>query len=99
MAVVANSSSFQGAVIEIGTFTLDPASIADNSQGIETVTVAGAKVGDLVFINGEALPLGAIIAGAKVTATNTVSVYINNETGGALDIGSKTWDYLLVKLS
>lgn len=90
-----------GAWIEFGTFTLDPASIAAAAQGVETVTITGAKTGDQVFVNCQAAPAMAIIAGAKVTATDTVSVYLNNayDATTAVDITSKTFDYILIHLS
>lgn len=91
----------RAAWIEFGTFTLNPASIAAASQGIETVTITGAKTGDLVFVNPEALENRLIPAGAKVTAADTVSVYLNNayDATTAVDGGSKTWSYVLIHLS
>jgi hypothetical protein len=101
MAAVARIHSAHGAQVEFGTFTLDPASVAAASQGVETVTVSGAKVGDLVFVNAEALDNRLAVVGAKVTATNTVSVYLNNmyDATTAVNGGSKTYSYILVKLS
>jgi hypothetical protein len=92
---------FHGSNLEVGTFTLDPASIAAAAQGVSTVTVTGAKVGDLVFVNAEALDNRIVCAGAKVTATDTVSLYINNmfDATTAVDGASKTWSYLLFHLS
>lgn len=91
----------RAAWIEFGTFTLDPASIAAASQGIETVTITGAKTGDLVFVNPEALENRLIPAGAKVTAADTISVYLNNayDATTAVNGGSKTWSYVLIHLS
>lgn len=100
MAVKAKlHDAVQGAWLEFGTFVLDPASIADNAQGEETVTITGAKAGDQVFVSCEDLDVGLIPAGAKVTDTDEVTVYINNESGGAVDGVSLTWNYLLVHLS
>jgi hypothetical protein len=89
----------RGAWVEFGTFTLDPASINDNAQGAEAVAISGAKAGDLVFVSPEAFDTGLIPAGAKVTNTDEVTVYINNESGGAVNGASKTWNYILVHLS
>lgn len=91
--------AMKGGWLEFGEFTLDPASINDNAQGVETAAITGAKVGDIVFAWPEALALGLMPVGAKVTAADEVSVYINNESGGAIDGGSKTWKYMLVHLS
>lgn len=101
MATSAFSHSVKGGWLEFGTFTLNPASIAAAAQGVETVTVTGAKVGDLVFVNAEALDNRVAVVGAKVTATDTVTVYINNmyDATTAVDGASKTYSYILVHLS
>lgn len=92
------TESVKGAWLEFGTFTLDAASIAAGAQGIETVTVAGVEEGDQVFVNARALPQDAVIGGAKVTAADTISVYINNPDagGGAVDMSSLTFDVIIV---
>src|ERR687885_2939331 len=101
MAVTARSYNLRGGWLEAGSFTLDPASIAAAAQGTTTVTITGAKTGDLIFINPEGLDNRLIPAGAKVTATDTVTVYLNNayDATTAVDGGSKNWDYILVHLS
>lgn len=102
MGVLAKiNDAVRGAWLEFGTFTLNPASIAAASQGVETVTITGAKTGDLVFVNAEALDNRIAVVGAKVTADDTVSVYINNmyDATTAVDGGSKTYSYMLVHLS
>lgn len=93
--------SVRGAWIEFGTFTLDPASVAAASQGVETVAITGAKTGDLIFVNPEALENRVAVVGAKVTDTDEVSVYINNlyDATTAVDGGSKTYNYMLVHMS
>lgn len=90
-----------GGWVEFGTFTLDAASIAAAAQGIETVTITGAKTGDLVFVNQEAGVTMLAVSGAKVTAADTVSIYLNNmyDATTAVDQTSKTFSYLLIHLS
>jgi hypothetical protein len=87
--------------IEFGTFTLNPASIAAASQGTETVTIAGAKTGDQIFVNPQALENRIAVVGAKITSADTATLYINNmhDATTAVDGGSKTYDYILVHLS
>lgn len=94
----AELSNVKGAWIEIGTITLDPASIAANAQGIETVTIAGLAVGDQVFINPQAMATSMVCVGCKVTATDTLSVYLNNtiDSVTAVDGTVKTYDVLIV---
>lgn len=91
----------QGGRIELYTFSLDPASIAADAQGVETLTISGAKAGDMVFVSPEAAEKHLIPAGAKVTADDTVSVYINNNFTAttALDGAAKTWSLMIVKFS
>jgi hypothetical protein len=94
-------SHFTGADVEFGTFTFDMASVAAAAQGAQTVTVTGAKVGDLIFVNTEAAVATGVLAGAKVTATDTVTLYLNalRDTTTAFDAGSLTYSYLLVHMS
>lgn len=90
-----------GAWIEFGQFTKDPASIAAAAQGIETETITGANTGDMVFVNMQAGPLMSIMCGAKITAADTISIYLNNayDSSTAVDIGSKVFDVVLIHLS
>ena len=87
--------------MEFGQVTIDPASIAANSQGIETFTLTGAKTGDMVFANAQALGASVALVGAKVTATDTISLYLNNtiDATTAKDIGSTVFDIMLIHLS
>lgn len=91
----------KGGFIEFGQISLDPASIAANAQGVETIAVPGAKTGDIVFVNVQALPASISMAGAKVTATDVVSIYFNNtiDSTTAVDIAAKTVDVMLIHLS
>lgn len=100
-SVKAKTFNIEGGWIEFGTFTLDPASIAAAAQGVSTVTVTGAKVGDLIFVNPEALENRIAVVGAKVTDDDEVSVYINNmyDSTTAVDGASKTYSYMLVHMS
>lgn len=90
--------SVKGAWIEYGTFTLDAASIAAAAQGVETVTIAGLATGDGVFINAQAAPAMAILAGCKVTDTDELSVYVNNayDATTPLDMASLTFDVMII---
>jgi hypothetical protein len=93
------TANFKGADVEVGTITLNPASINAASQGTVTGTITGAKQGDQIFMTPEALDNKLAFAGAKITADNTVTVYLNNviDSTTAVDGASLTWDYMLVK--
>lgn len=72
-----------------GTATYDPASLADAAGATTTVTVTGAALGDIAaasFSNA----LQGITLTAWVSATDTVSVRFQNESGGTLDLASGT---------
>lgn len=72
-----------------GSATYDAANLIDAAGVTTTVTVAGAQVGDFAIAS-----LGVDTAGITVTAwvsaANTVSVRLQNESGGALDLASTT---------
>jgi len=71
-------------------FTWDPASLNDGAQEAKDVTVTGAALGDFVLV-GAGIDVTDLLVSATVTATNTVTVVIANETGGTVDLDSSTW--------
>lgn len=72
-----------------GSATWNPASVANGAQATTTVTVTGAKLGDLVDVSFS-LDLQAMQLTGHVSAANTVTVVLRNGTGGAIDLGSGT---------
>lgn len=72
--------------------SLDFGSISASSEATLTVTVPGARVGDLVQVQvPAALDDGLILRKAWVSAKNTVSVRLRNLTGGGIDPASGTY--------
>jgi hypothetical protein len=70
--------------------TWNPPSVADGANTSTTVTVTGAAVGNYARAAFSiAVPAGARL-GAEVTAADTVTVTLFNNTGGALDLASGT---------
>jgi hypothetical protein len=84
LAIVANSERLTGLK------TWDPGSIAAGAVETTTVTVTGAALGDAVT----AVSLGVSLAGMTLTgyvsAADTVTVVLKNETAGAVDLASST---------
>jgi hypothetical protein len=92
--------SEKGGWVEKGSFDITPSPIVAQSQGIEVASITGANVGDLIFVNAEALAAQAMLQGAKVTAAGTVNLYFSNAyTSTTLTLGKTHVDYILVHLS
>jgi len=73
-----------------GSATYDAPSLADGATTTTTITVPGARLGDMVQVAPPFSASGMIITG-NVSATNTVTIVINNESGGTVDLASGTW--------
>ena len=69
--------------------TWNPGSIADGDEEVVTVAVSGASLGDFVFVSFS-LDVTDLAITAAVTAAGVVTVQLNNNTGGAIDLGSGT---------
>lgn len=82
------------------TATWDPPNLVDGDIASTTISFASvgeAAVGNLVIVSfNVALPAGAILTGA-VTASNTVTVTLLNETGADLDLGSGTLRVIVIR--
>lgn len=72
-----------------GTATWDPGSIADQAFEAVDVTVTGAALGDVAFA-GFSLDVQDLVISATVTAADTVTVVLSNQTSGAVDLASGT---------
>jgi len=69
--------------------TKDWGSVADGDEAAEEVTVTGAQLGDFALAS-MSIDTTDITLTATVTAANTVTVILANNTGGAIDLGSGT---------
>jgi len=72
-----------------GSATYDPPSLADGAGTTTTVVATGAALGDFALASFS-LDLQGITVSAYVSASNTVSVRFQNESGGTLDLASGT---------
>lgn len=72
-----------------GSDTWDPGSIADGDEEAKEVTVTGAALGDFA-VASFSLDVADLALSASVTAADTVTVVLSNNTGGAIDLASGT---------
>lgn len=72
-----------------GSATWNAASIADGDMESKDVTVTGAALGDFVMAS-MGVDVADLGVSAQVTATDTVTVTLLNNTGGAVDLASTT---------
>lgn len=89
-AVFANTPRRVALYERYGQTTYDPASLSDGSGVTTTVTVTGCVLGDFVTDVSFSLDLQGINLHAWVSASGTVSVRFQNETGSTIDLGSGT---------
>jgi hypothetical protein len=84
-------------VVLTGSVVYNPGSLVDASgESVATIAVAGAEFGDYVMIAAP-YDLGGVVATGYVSAPNTVTIRLQNETGGTLDLASGTWKALVIK--
>lgn len=72
-----------------GSATYDPPSLNDGVGTTTTVTVAGAALGNFAQASFS-LDLQGVLLTAWVSAADTVSVRLQNETTGTINLGSGT---------
>ena len=69
--------------------TWDPGSISDGNEVAVEVTVPGAKLGDFAFASFS-LDVADLDLGVAVTAADTVTAVLGNDTGGAINLAEGT---------
>jgi hypothetical protein len=93
MSTVNNRQQFQGVFSNVityqGTLDLGNAATGSGTFASSDVTVTGAALGDFVLVSLGVDTVDAVVAGA-VTAANTVTVTLLNNTAGAVDLASTT---------
>ena len=72
-----------------GSESYDAGSIADGDEEVGEVTVTGAALGDFCLAS-HSLDVADLAITAAVTAANTVTYQLLNNTGGAVDLASGT---------
>lgn len=77
--------------------TYNPGSLIDGAGETADFTVKGARLGDFVLISAP-YNLQGIIATGYVKASDTISIRLQNETGGTIDLASGSWRARVIKL-
>ena len=79
-----------------GSKTWDAGSIADGNEEALEITVLGAELGDFVLCS-LGVDQADLYLGGAVTAADTVTLVIGNDTGGSIDLASTTAYCLVIK--
>lgn len=91
-AVVVNqdNDSFRGLFSDTWSVvaTLDAGSLVDGAGETDTVAVPGVKLGDMVLGCSFAVDEAGLSVTAYVSAANVVSIRVQNESGGTVDLAS-----------
>lgn len=81
-----------GATVSAGTFVLDPGSIAAGGREVETIAIPGVRLGDIVTV-APRQAMSLVVGYTRVTGNDAVEFSLENNTAGAVDLASNTWDY------
>ena len=73
-----------------GSGTLNVASLVDAAGETDTIVVNGVALGDMVIGVSFGVDISGMTVTAYVDAANSVTVRIQNESGGTLDLASTT---------
>jgi len=79
-----------------GSATWNPASIADGDEEAKEVTVTGAILGDFALASFS-LDVTDLTLDAQVTASDTVTCILANNTGGAIDLAEGTLNVIVFR--
>jgi hypothetical protein len=81
-----STSVLTGNIVSVGvaSVTLSPAIVNAATSNEQTFTVPGLRVGDMVCVSKPTTQAGLGIAGARVSAANTLAITFINATAGGL---------------
>jgi hypothetical protein len=80
-----------------GSLSWNPGNLVDGAGETSTsMTVTGAAFGDYVLVSAPYSTQGMLVTG-YISASDTVSIRIQNETTGAIDLASGTWTVRVLK--
>tara|TARA_R110002072_G_C7714544_1_gene514325 strand:+ start:403 stop:717 length:315 start_codon:yes stop_codon:yes gene_type:complete len=81
-----------------GSKAWDASSIADGDEEALEITVVGAALGDFV-LSSLSIDVADLVLSGAVTAADTVTLILSNNTGGAIDLAAATSYCLVIKKS
>ncbi len=73
----------------LGSVTYNPSNLVDGAGEAKEVTATGAALGDFCICSFS-LDVADVMFTAHVTAANTVTVWVQNESTGTVNLGSGT---------
>ena len=79
-----------------GSTTWDAGAISDGDEEAKELTVNGAELGDFV-LSSLSVDIADLVLSAEVTAADTVTAILANNTGGSVNLASCTLSVLVVK--
>jgi hypothetical protein len=77
--------------------TIDFASVADGDEAADTIAVPGVALGDVVLGVSASVSAADLTVTAFVSAADTVTVVVANNTGGAIDLASAVFKVVVGK--
>jgi hypothetical protein len=81
----ASASGFQPApIMDVFNQTLTPVSVAANTSAEQTFTVTGLVSGGKVIVTKPSVTTGLMLAGARISAANTLALNFANNTSAAI---------------
>lgn len=89
-------SVFGECIVYQGTLNLADAATGSGTFASSDITIQGAALGDFVFVSMGIDTVDAVVAGA-VTAADTVTVTLLNNTAGAVNLDSTTVRIVVAK--
>ena len=78
--------------------SIDLASIAGTTYSVQTFTVVGLDVDDIIVVNPPALTAGLYLISCRVSAADTLSLVLYNSTGGAIDEPAGTYKIMTCRI-
>lgn len=83
--------------IKVYSQTITAASVGAATVAEQTFTVTGLTVADKVIVNPAAISNATGVAGARVSAADTLAVRFVNPTAGALTPTAGTWTIIAIR--